>query len=126
MVDTMLLKNTQVEAAGFAEFNGFDHLCVKVPDGGFTVSCLTSEGKRVTFSFLPYKQDGAPQCIDIQYHDSGMTQENVNGKESPVFNVIGFAPTGRDAFDTRNEGAAKPSIVCLLMDNEKGFSSEVS
>jgi hypothetical protein len=50
-------------AAGFAYFNGDDHLCVDVPDESFTVSCRTSEGRRITFAFLPYKENGPPQAV---------------------------------------------------------------
>jgi len=98
-------------AAGYAEFNRNPHLCVDVPDGGFTITAKTTEGKRITFAFQPYKNGGPPQCVDIQYHDGeqGLTQ---NGDPWPVFDVLGFA--GNKGFDTRD--TAKVGIACILMD----------
>ena len=100
-------------SAGYAEFNRNPHLCVDVPDGGFTITAKTSEGKRITFAFQPYKSGGAPQCVDVQYHDGeqGVTR---NGDPWPVFDVIGF--DGKDGFDTRK--ANKIGIACVLMDNK--------
>jgi hypothetical protein len=90
-----------------------------VPDGGFTITAKTTEGKRITFAFQPYKNGGPPQCVDIQYHDGeqGVTR---NGDPWPVFDVIGF---GGDGFDTRRMADAdgkdhKVGIVCVLMDKE--------
>ena len=97
-------------AAGYAEFNRNPTLCIDIPDGGFTLSAKTSEGKRITFAFQPYRNGGPPQCVDIQYHDGeqGVTR---NGDPWPVFNVIGF---GKQEFDTRK--TAPVGIACVLMD----------
>jgi hypothetical protein len=56
---------------GYARFNDGYHLCVDVPDGSSTISVRTSEGKQITFAFMPYSKDGAPQCVDIQHHHDG-------------------------------------------------------
>lgn len=62
------------KASGFAGFNNYPHLCVEVPDGGFTISARTSEDRLVTFAFCPFKEGGPPQCVDIHHHTSGVTE----------------------------------------------------
>ena len=105
-------------AAGYAEFNYQPHLCIDVPDGGFTITTRTSEGKRVTFAFQPYKSGGAPQCVDITFHDNGTTRFNGN-RELPTFDAILFGQTDAPAvpfqYDSRKQ-PFKPGIVCVLMD----------
>ena len=114
------------ESAGYAKFNGVPTLCVDVPDGGFTISAKTSEGKRITFSFMPYRTAGPPGCVDIAYHDNG-TSDRFNDKDLPTFDVLMFGrtaarepgkhePNNRFQLDTRKE-PFKPGIVCVLMDN---------
>ena len=85
----------RAKAAGFAEFNGGNHLCLDVPDDNFTVSCRTSEG-RITFAFLPYKKGGAPQAVDIQYHDSPVLIEH-SDVVLPAQSFIGFGPERGDS-----------------------------
>jgi len=117
MKTTLVTSPADAKAKGFAEFNRCPHLCVDAPDGTFTISVKTSEGKRVTFSFLPYKTDGAPQCVDICFHDNGTTNER-NGHTVPTFDIIAFA-NGRDVVDSRKLGPdMKPGIVCVLMDGK--------
>lgn len=119
-------------AAGYAQFNGVPHLSVDVPDGGFTVTCKTSEGRRITFSFMPYRNAGPPQCVDVTYHDNG-TCDRFGDKDLPTFDVLMFGrteqrqpgkhePNNRFQLDTRQQ-PFKPGIVCVLMDNEKGAAS---
>lgn len=113
------------EKAGYAQFNKNPHLCIDIPDGGFTISTKTSEGKRVTIAFQPYTHGGSPQCVDIQYHD-GDQALNCNSEPHPIFDAIGFgsqpfAPK-QFGFDTRRQTKEagenrKVSIVCVLMDN---------
>jgi hypothetical protein len=110
------------EAAGYAQFNRNPHLCIDLPDGGFTITAKTSEGKRITFAFQPYKNGGPPQCVDIQYHDNGTTRE-FNGQTLATFDAILFGQTDARAvpiqLDTR-QAKYKPGIVCVLMDKPKG------
>ena len=47
------------------------HLFVEVPDGTSTISCLTSDGKKVCIAFLPYEPKGPPKCVDIMRRDDG-------------------------------------------------------
>lgn len=106
------------EAAGFAAFNGNPHLCVELPDGGFTITVKTTEGKRITFAFQPYETGGPPQCVDVCYHDDGATVMN-GGEALPVFDAIHFA-AGKMPYDTRDDGNGKAGIICVLMDKPKG------
>jgi len=106
-------------AAGYAEFNVCPHLAVDIPNEVFTITAKTSEGRRITFSFLPYKNGGAPRCVDIQYHDGG-TSHFKNGADIPDFDAILIGATkGKDIIqhDTRKE-PFRTSIVCVLMDKE--------
>ena len=115
----------RAEKAGYAEFNVCPHLAVDIPNEGFTITAKTSEGRRITFSFLPYKNGGPPRCVDIQYHD-GDQALNCNSEPHPIFDAIGFgsqpfAPK-QFGFDTRRQTKEagenrKVSIVCVLMDN---------
>jgi hypothetical protein len=113
-------------AAGYARFNGNPHLAVDVPDGGFTITAKTSEGKRITFAFQPYKNGGPPQCVDIAYHDNG-TSDSFCGNDLPTFDILAFGrtaerkpdgrePNNRYQLDTRKQ-PFKPGIVCVLMDD---------
>jgi hypothetical protein len=117
-------------ADGYAEFNRNPHLAVDVPDGGFTITCKTSEGKRVTFAFQPYTTGGPPQCVDVAYHD-GEKALNCNRDMTPVFDVIGFGSTPGEKgklgkhhdFDTRAMTKAagesrKVCIACVLIDSK--------
>jgi hypothetical protein len=117
------------EEEGYASFNKVPTLAVDVPDGTFTISATTSEGKRITFSFLPYKDGGAPQCVDVCYHDGGK-ELNCNSELHPTFDVIGFGSKPRKEgekgfghhhdFDTRKMTkdageSRKIGILCVLM-----------
>ena len=57
------------ESIGFARFNDVPTLPIDIPDGNFTISARTSDGRRITFFFGEYKRGAAPSFIDIQYHD---------------------------------------------------------
>ena len=110
-------------AEGYAEFNRNPTLTVDIPDGGFTISARTSEGKRVTFAFQPYRHGGPPQCVDVAYHDNGTFRLDRPDDKIPTFNIVVFGQTahGRghsDQLDTR-KAEFKPGIVCVLMDGKK-------
>jgi hypothetical protein len=120
-------KTENAVAAGYAEFNRVPTLAVDVPDGGFTISAKTSEGKRITFSFMPYRNGGPPQCVDVCYHDGG-DEPNVNKEITPHFDVIGFGggPNRKTGtlWDTRAMTKAagesqRAAIACILMNNGK-------
>ena len=106
--------------AGFAQFNGWDHLCVNVPDGGFTITAKTSEGHKITFAFCPYKKGGPPQCVDVQREDS--EEVIMNGDDAlPVQQVICFG-RGKDKFRselTTDETKAVTLTTVLLHDARK-------
>jgi hypothetical protein len=54
----------------FGTFNHCPHLCIDVPDGMQTITCRTSNGEKVTFCFVPYRDGGPADCIDIYQHTS--------------------------------------------------------
>lgn len=112
----------QASAQGFATYNHVPTVLVDVPDETYTISARTSDGRRITFAFLQYKTDGAPQCVDVQYHDDGPTWRN-GGSEVPTFDLLVFAG-GRTPYDSRTavpgaeanpDLARKPTAVCVLM-----------
>lgn len=112
-----VMTRADAESIGFAIFNHVPTLPIDVPDGGFTVSAKTSEGLRVTFYFGPYRTGGPPRCIDIQYHDTGMTVPDGGGSPVPVFDMLTIAEKGRHTYDSRKSDISeKPSIAVLLLD----------
>lgn len=60
----------------YVPFNGGPHLTVLAPDGHFTISVRTSEGKHITFAFCPDKDNTPPQCVDVVYHGDGSVPVN--------------------------------------------------
>lgn len=105
-------------ARGYAPFNPNPHLAVDIPDGRFTITARTSEGKRITFAFLPYQEGGPPQCVDIQYHDKG-TFRTSRDHRIPTFDMVVFNGPYGSAYDSRTlhpRGDDKPSIACILLE----------
>lgn len=108
--------------SGFATFNEVPHVCIDLPDGITTISVRTSDGRRATFCFLPYKDGGAPECCDIAYHDNGTTRVTSSGVTVPTFDFVAFGPANQgkdiDTRSLRKEPGDKPGIVCLLMETQ--------
>jgi hypothetical protein len=75
---------------GFAVYNNCSHFCLDVPDGYFTISTKLSDGRRVTFAFVPYEEKAPAQCLDIVYHDAQVQVPN-GYRQIPAQNVITFA-----------------------------------
>ena len=106
MTDNMITTTAEeADRIGFGRFNDGAHICVEVPDGHTTISVRTSEGRRITFAFVPYSPDGAPQCVDILDHDG--EQVLVDGEERPHQQIIAFRG-GRTSF---HAGAAGENDV---------------
>ena len=93
ITDLPVMTRADAIAAGFAGYNDVPHKPIDVPDGAFTITAKTSEGRRVTFCFLESTYGGPPRFIDIQFHDRGTTIPNADNGVSPTFNA--FAVTGR-------------------------------
>jgi len=96
----------QCEAHGFAKFNGNKHLCIDIPEGNFTLSTRDCKGRKVTFAFVSYDEDGiAPGCIDIQQH-------GVESQRPIIFYKGGADPYHwkRDASDE-----SSPQITTLVL-----------
>lgn len=108
------------ESIGFARFNDVPTLPIDIPDGNFTISARTSDGRRITFFFGEYERGAPPSFVDIQFHDAGMTVPAANGSPMPVFDMLTIARGGRQPYDSRKaELDAKPSIAVLLLDHPK-------
>lgn len=104
------------ESIGFSRFNDVPTLPIDIPDGNFTISARTSDGRRITFFFGEYRTGAPPSFVDIQYHDHGATIANANGGRSPVFDMLTIGLGGRQVFDSRKSGDEdKPSIAVVLL-----------
>ena len=104
-------------SVGFAQFNTVPHLPVDIPDGGFTITTKTSDGRRTTFYFGPYETGGTPQFIDIQFHDRGTTIPAANGEPTPTFDTFTIGKGGHHPTDSRPLAEPdKPSILVLLLE----------
>lgn len=114
---------------GFATYNNCPHLCVDVPNGEFTISCRTQEGKQITFAFLAYRPLGPAQCVDIQRHNTPLTVGDIGlsnkagvipahdqRRELPLISTIHFGPSGyvSDIHVTPKQGYGK---VCVLLED---------
>jgi len=83
-------KPEDAEELGFARFNRGPHLCVDIPDGTTTISCRTSDGQLITFSFLggdDLHGKCAPTAVDILHHTSGRFMNN-GERKIPVQSVV--------------------------------------
>lgn len=104
------------ESIGFARFNDVPTLPIDIPDGNFTISARTTDGRRITFFFGEYQHGAPPSFVDVQYHDDGVTIPNANGGRSPIFDVLTIGLGGRQVFDSRTlSDDDKPSIAVILL-----------
>lgn len=112
-----IMTSADAASIGFAIFNHVPTLPIDIPDGGFTVSAKTSEGRRVTFHFGPYRTGGPPRFVDIQFHGA-MSVPDGGGSPAPVFDMMTIAQGGRQPYDSRASGISeKPSIAVLFLEN---------
>jgi hypothetical protein len=120
-----IMTAADAENIGFARFNDVPTLPIDIPDGNFTISAKTSDGRRITFFFGEYRRGAPPSFVDIQYHDSGTTIANANGGRSPTFEILTIGLGGRHAFDSRKLGPDdKPSIAVILLGEPPDRESE--
>lgn len=84
----------QAAAAGFNSFNECETLGVTVPVGFSTICARLPNGECITFAFVPYQEDGSPECVDIKYH--GGRQFDEGRPDWHQQNVILFAGGGTD------------------------------
>jgi hypothetical protein len=90
---------------------------IDVPDGEFTIEATTSTGRRVTFAFMPYRNGGPPQCVDIIDHNNPNTV-HWNGEEHPTNDVLSLIPGGT-GYDSRGLGwKQRPMITTLLIEDK--------
>jgi len=117
ITDLPVMTRADAVSAGFAGYNDVPHRCVDVPDGAFTITAKTSEGRRVTFCFMGKSYDGPARFCDIQFHDRGTTISNADNGVSPTFNAFAITRGGRHIIDSRPlDEDEKPSILVLLME----------
>ena len=117
ITDLPVMTRADAIAAGFAGYNDVPHKPIDVPDGAFTITAKTSEGRRVTFCFLESTYGGPPRFIDIQFHDRGTTIPNADNGVSPTFNAFAITRGGKFVADSRPlDEEIKPSILVLMLD----------
>ncbi|EJU09188.1 hypothetical protein LH128_30234, partial [Sphingomonas sp. LH128] len=122
--DHPVMSQAEAVALGFAGFNDVPHKPIDVPDGEYTITARTSDGRRVTFCFLPDRERSPAGFVDIQYHDAGTKCANANGGHSPTFNAFGIGRDGRHILDSRPlDEADRPSILVLMLDKAEPKSS---
>ncbi|MGB3931755.1 MAG: hypothetical protein WBL20_22660 [Sphingobium sp.] len=110
-----VMTGSDAQAIGFAAFNAVPTLPIDIPDGGFTLSAKTSEGRRITLYFGPYVTGGPGRFVDIQYHD-GPTVPDARGAPAAVFDMFTIGHGDARAYDSRPEEViAKPSIAVILL-----------
>mgnify|MGYP005987797561 CR=1 FL=1 len=69
ITDLPVMTRADAVSLGFAGFNDVPHKPIDIPDGAFTLTAKTSEGRRVTFCFMGKTYDGPARFVDIQFHD---------------------------------------------------------
>lgn len=62
-----IMSQAEAVALGFAGFNDVPHKPIDVPDGEYTITARPSDGRRVTFCFLPDRERSHAGYVDIQY-----------------------------------------------------------
>lgn len=101
---------------GFARFNNVPTQPLDIPDGDFTISARTSDGRRVTFYFGAWRRGGPPSVVTIQYHDAGTHVRNAEGGQSPSFDMLVSGMGGHPILDTRTLSAGdKPTLATILL-----------
>lgn len=109
------------ESIGFTRFNDVPTLPIDIPDGNFTISAKTTDGRRITFFFGEHRRGAPPSFVDIQYHDHGATILNADGGRSPIFDMLTIGLRGRQVFDSRKlDDDNKPSIAVILLGEPHG------
>jgi hypothetical protein len=117
ITDLPIISDADAKAIGFAGFNDVPHKPIDIPDGGFTITARTSEGRRVTFSFLPERQGGPARFVDIQYHDRDSVITKADCGQSPTFDSFAITRGGRHIVDSRPlKEDGKPVILVVLLD----------
>ena len=115
------MNHNDTTAAGFAAFNQGNHVTIEIPDGQTTYSFRTTEGKRLTVCFLPYRDGEAPQCADIAYNGTeAAPTKDANGHQAFELLAFGKLKSGSrgDQFDTRKQ-PHPANIACVLMEDIK-------
>lgn len=107
-------RKKSADANGFATFNSCPHMCIDVPDGMRTITCRTSDGEKVTFCFIPYRDGGVADCIDIYQHTSKVPAIAPNINEgATAMNVRVFSGGGTPF--ASGPDAPPVTLMCLIL-----------
>ena len=104
----------QAKADGYPVFNNGPHLTLDIPDGPSTLSCVLSNGVKVTFAFCPYEENGVPRCVDIQNQNTGHVIMN-GDFPCHIQKVICFT-TGNHTFASKYGDDKPTTLVTLILD----------
>ena len=115
--DLPVMTQADATSIGFAGFNDVPHKVIDLPDGAFTISLKTSDGRRVTLCFQSYDTAGPARFVDIAFHDRGTTIPNANDGKSPTFDSFCITKGGHHVADSPGlPEEIKPSILVLPLD----------
>jgi len=104
------------EADGYASYNNGPHLAIDVPDGGSTVTCLTSAGHRVTFAFVVERHSAAPYGVDIHDHTS-RPPSSYNRKGLAQPQEVACFGAGTTPFRSKRDDADPVTVTCVIFDD---------
>jgi Fe-S-cluster-containing dehydrogenase component len=113
-MNTRLVDHKEVEVHGFARFNKQPHLLVDVPNGNFTITCRTSNGKKITFAFQAYEENGAPACVDVCHHTSPKAVMNGDHR-CPLQEVLCFS-AGYNAFVSKLDDQKPVTLTTIMLE----------
>jgi len=106
-----VLAPEEAEKEGFATFSKEgEHIAIEIPDGINTITVKTSEGKKITFCFLPYFDGGSPQCVDIRNDHNGEMMEGHPLQDVRAFS-LGTTPFSSE--DLKESQVTLTSVVLL-------------
>jgi len=98
-----------------ARYNSGPHLVVAIPDGHSTISCVLSNGRKVTFAFGPHEANGIPKCVDIIDHSTHYFAER-DGGGLPIQEVtLRSAVTGHVVHHAKPDLCQDEPVTCTIL-----------
>lgn len=119
--DNQWIPADEVKAMGLPKFNGGAHHLVDIPTDHSTIIARLPDGSCVTFAFVPYKNGGAPRCVDIKEHHNGKQFEHdTEAKRKCQSFKVGEAPEQQFIVFAGglNETRAHGTLGTLILHNE--------
>lgn len=109
-IETKDIKYSKIENG---EFNACEHTFLECePEKYQTISVKLPNGKFVSFAFIPASENEM-ECVDI-HTTAGNEITDKNGDRKYIHHAIGFAPQGRNSFDTRRLNDGTLFLTVLL------------